>query len=59
MALLDKMKSFLGLDGEDATPATKTEPVDPPIDDDNEKILAEIRALPDDTEELNLRGRHR
>ena len=57
MALLDKMKSFLGLDGEDATPATKTEPVDPPIDDDNEKILAEIRALPDDTEELNLRGR--
>ena len=54
MAILEKLKSFLGLDDEDTTPATKTGAVDPPIDDENEKILAEIRALPDDTEKLDL-----
>ena len=45
MALLDKLKSFLG------------QPIEPPVDAENEKILAEIRALPDDTEVLNLRDR--
>ena len=45
MALMDKMKSFLGLDEPNA------------VDSKNEKILAEIRALPDDTERLDLGDR--
>ena len=48
MSLLEKTKSALGLETENNTMTVETE---------NDKILAEIRALPDDTEELNLLGR--
>ena len=57
MALLDKFKSFLGLDDDESMTDTMGEPADPPIDDNNEKILAEIRALPDDTNDIDLHDR--
>ena len=48
MSLLEKIKSALGLETENNTMTVETE---------NDKILAEIRALPDDTETLDLSDR--
>ena len=67
MALLDKLKSFLGLNEEVPEPIapqieeapvfiTENEPI-APFNAENEGILAKIRALPDDMVALDLVGR--